>query len=286
MAVEKLIRGKNIIDNINDALNKHEFISFDWQKPNGEIFEVRLFPLTSEEISLIIVILNVTDIRKISLEKHEFFANAGHELYTPLSSIIGYSEMMLDDKKYNKAFAETINKEATRMKLLIEDMLKISELAENKEIIDERFDLKPVIEQTVKAALPKAESKKIKIKSNLASCFIYANPEKITEVASNLIDNAIKYTNDGGDIEVDLNIKSNKAVLSVMDSGIGIPAQALSRIFERFYRVNKGRSKAEGGTGLGLAIVKHICSHYNAPIKVNSKEGIGTEITVAFNLEN
>jgi len=280
--IETLIRNKNILDNIYQAVGKNEFISYDHTRLNGQTFEVRFFPVNLQEVSLIITAQNVTDIRKTSLEKQEFFANAGHELNTPLSSVIGYSEMLRADKKYNGAFTETILKEALRMKLLIEDMLKISELEENKELRDEAFDLNAVVGQAVTAALPKAESKQITLTANLASCAVVANPEKITEVAANLIDNAIKYTNAGGTVEVGLKAENGKAVLSVKDNGIGIPAKALSRVFERFYRVDKGRSKAEGGTGLGLAIVKHICNHYNAPIKIQSKEGAGTEITVTF----
>jgi len=280
--IETVIRNKGILDNINQAVEKDEFIAYDHTRLNGDIFEVRFFPVNFKEMNLIITTQNVTDVRKVSLEKQEFFANAGHELNTPLSSVIGYSEMLLAEKKFNKSFAETINKEALRMKLLIEDMLKISELEENKEIRDEQFDLKTVAEQVITAALPKAENKKVALSGNLESCVIFANAEKITEVVSNLVDNAVKYTDAEGAVEVSLKAENGKAVLSVRDNGIGIPAPSLSRVFERFYRVDKGRAAVEGGTGLGLAIVKHICNHYNAPIKIQSKESVGTEITVAF----
>lgn len=248
---------------------------------NGQTYEVRFFPVSFKEVSVIIAAQNVTEIRKTGLEKQEFFANAGHELNTPLSSVIGYSEMLLSEKKYNPGFAETIHKEALRMKLLIEDMLKISELEGNKEIPDGEIDLKPIVEQVITAALPKADGKKIALTAALQCCKIFANAEKITEVAANLIDNAIKYTGEGGAVSVSLKTENGQAVLSVKDNGIGIPQKALSRVFERFYRVDKGRAKSEG-TGLGLAIVKHICNHYNAPIKIKSKEGAGTEITVEF----
>ncbi|MCL2675136.1 MAG: ATP-binding protein [Firmicutes bacterium] len=281
-AIETAIRNKAILDNISQVMVRNEFISYDHMRLNGQVFEVRFFPVNLNEISLIITAQNVTDIRKTSLEKQEFFANAGHELNTPLSSIIGYSEMLIADKKPNIAFAETINKEALRMKLLIEDMLKISELEENREIYDAQFDLKSVVEQVITAALPKAENKKITLTADLESCVIFANAEKITEVAANLVDNAIKYTDENGAVAVRLKTENGKAILSVKDNGIGIPQKALSRVFERFYRVDKRRSTAEGGTGLGLAIVKHICNHYSAPIKIQSTEGLGTEITVMF----
>ena len=316
LTVAKAIRNKTLLDNIGGAVEKNEFVSFDVSRPGGSIFEIRIFPVDSREISLIVTAQNVTNVRKVALEKQEFFQNAGHELNTPLSSVIGYSEMLLSmdngqltmdnegqmknkrreqtaesrgesqkiiNKKKIKAFAETINREAMRMKLLIEGMMKISALEENQEIIDENFDLKKVIEQAAAAAAPKAEKKGIKLTSDLDACIVCANPEKLTEAAANLIDNAIKYTEPGGNVRVGLKVAGGKAVLSVKDDGIGIPAASLSRVFERFYRVDKGRSKTEGGTGLGLAIVKHICNHYNAPIKIQSTENAGTEITVAFN---
>ena len=217
--------------------------------------------------------------------KQEFFTNASHELNTPLSSVLGYSEMLLTEKRYNESFLTTIYDEASRMKLLIEDMLKISEIEESKEIIDEEFDLKSIIEQVVSAALPKAKNKNITLNAYLESCVIFASPKKITEAISNLVDNAIKYTNGGGRVIVRLKPEDGKAVFSVQDTGVGIPEKDHNRIFERFYRVDKGRTKSEGGTGLGLAIVKHVCNHYNAPIKLQSKEGSGTEITIAFNMK-
>lgn len=232
-----------------------------------------------QEIDTISEKLNTT-----LLYKQEFFANASHELSTPLSSIIGYSEMLLTEKKHNENFVKTIHKEAMRMKLLIDDMLKISMLEENKEIFNEKISLKLITEQVVTAAEPKAKTKNIVLNAHLEDCEIFANTEKITEVISNLIDNAIKYTNSGGRVIVSVKEENDSAIFSVKDTGIGIPKKEQSRIFERFYRVDKSRSKAEGGTGLGLAIVKHICNYYNAPVKLQSKEGVGTEITVMFEL--
>ncbi|MCL2061370.1 MAG: ATP-binding protein [Firmicutes bacterium] len=271
-----------ILNNINQAVLKNEYICYDHMRQNGQVYEVRFFPVNAPEFSVIITAQNVTDVRKTDIEKQEFFTNAGHELNTPLSSIIGYSEMLLKEKKYNKNFAETIHREASRMKLLITDMLKISELSEHKEIHDEKMDLAAVVQNAVTAMQPKAQAKSLTLTADLEACAILANAEKITEVAVNLIDNAIKYTDAGGTVSVSLQTENGRAHLTVKDTGLGIPQADLRRVFERFYRVDKGRAKKEGGLGLGLAIVKHICNHYNAPIKIHSTEGTGTEITVSW----
>jgi len=282
MQIEKVVRNISVLDNIRQALTKKSLILYDHIRASGEIFQVRFLPIAIDKISLIIAVQNVTELRKVATEKQEFFANASHELNTPLSSVVGYSEVLLKDKKFNKVFVETIHKEALRMKLLIEDMLKISELEEDKEIIDEMIAFDQIISQVIIAALPKAINKDIKIVQDLDECVILANSEKITEVVSNLIDNAIKYTNNGGEILVKLKKSAIGVTLTVKDSGIGIPQKDLSRVFERFYRVDKSRIKQEGGTGLGLAIVKHICNYYNASIKLKSKENQGTEISITF----
>jgi len=280
--VEEVITDLNVLNNIDEAIGKNTFITFDITREDGEIFELRLLPVNSDAVCLIIVSKNVTDIRKIALEKQEFFANAGHELNTPLSSIIGYSEMLMTGKGDKKEFASVINKEATRMKLLIEDMLKVSELEENKEIAEEIIDFEELLEGVIKSALPRIKEKKIIFLQESDQCYIIANREKIIEVAANLIDNAIKYTHNEGQITIRLRSKDGKVSLRVTDNGKGIPPESLSRVFERFYRVDKDKDE-EGGTGLGLAIVKHICAHYNAPIKLQSKIDLGTRVTIEFN---
>jgi two-component system phosphate regulon sensor histidine kinase PhoR len=278
----KIIRNRNLANNIEQAIKNGEYIAFDINMSESETFDIRLLPVVSDKISLIMTIQNVTHLRRTVLEKQQFFSNASHELNTPLSSILGYSELLQSGKGDNKAFAETIHKEATRMKVLIGSMLKIAELEENKQIIDTKLNLKKIVEQVMTAAKPKARAKKIDMQASLEDCNIFANKEKITEVVANLVDNAIKYTGNSGSVSINLSKDRDSVVLSVKDTGIGIPSHALGRVFERFYRVDSGRAKTEGGTGLGLAIVKHICNHYKAPIRLQSKEGVGTEITITF----
>ena len=283
--IAKLVQSKTLISNIKNAIKKNEYIAFDYNKSGAEVYDIRLLPVVSDDIRLVMTIQNVTHLRKVSLEKQQFVSNASHELNTPLCSIIGYSELMLSSGVVNPMFIETIHKEATRMKELISGMLKIAEHEEGKRIIDIRLNMKDIIEQVVIAAKPKASAKEINIIEIVNDCYITANAEKITEVVANLVDNAIKYTGVGGSVLVSLIPHRAEVILTVKDTGVGIPSHALGRIFERFYRVDKGRSKSEGGTGLGLAIVKHICNYYKAPIRVQSREGVGTEIIITFSAD-
>lgn len=282
--ISKTIRNQQFFKNIDQSVKDNKMLAYDYTNKTGKVLQVKMLPIISDTISVIIVIYDVSDLRKLQVKKQEFFQNASHELNTPLSSILGYSEMLLLEDSNNKAFVEVIYKEAERMRLLIADMLKISELENEKEISDEPLDLKKLIENAILSYKPKLEDKSIRMLVELESCSIFANNEKITEVISNLIDNAIKYSGDNSDITVTLKKITNRAVLSVKDNGVGIAAQYHSRVFERFFRVDKGRSAKEKGTGLGLAIVKHVCSHYNATISLKSQEGAGTEITVSFRL--
>lgn len=279
-----IIRNQTINDALSKTLEKEQYQSFDICLKDNRLFEFRMLPTENEDIKGIIIILEVTDARKLHLEKQEFFQNASHELNTPLTSILGYSELLVKEQKYNAQFLEAINKEASRMRLLILDMLRIAELENKAEIIDEVIDLKNLVLETTTAFTLVTNQKNITIECNLETGNIKANRGKIREVVSNLLDNAIKYTAAGGKITLTLKKVKGKLILAVKDNGIGIPRQYLNRVFERFFRVDKGRSKSEGGTGLGLAIVKHICNYYNAPISITSQVGVGTEISISFEM--
>lgn len=280
--INVLIRDISFNENLNKCANTGEYTNFYMDFESGMILEIKFIPVKESEVLVIIVINDITDSKKLSLEKQEFFVNASHELNTPLSSILGYSEMMLSSNKLERKFLETINKEAERMKNLISDMLQISELENVKNIEDSKINIKKIAEEVLVSYQPKAAAKNIELKTQLKNGFIFANSEKITKLISNLVDNSIKYNNQGGFVEVVTETKNNEVILTVKDNGIGIPKKDLSRVFERFYRVDKNRSKAESGTGLGLSIVKHVAKNYNAPVKLVSKENEGTHITVIF----
>ena len=290
-SLNEIIKDKSVIKKIEDAIKLNRFSKFDIKERNMDI-EINVIPiLNNKNISALIKFEDVTDIRKVEIEKQDFFINASHELKTPLTSILGYSELLINmsakDKNENKKtdFIRRINAEALRMKELVLNMLTLSRMEANwQETIDEKIDLKDIILNVFESNKIKSQKRNINIELDIESAIIIANKEKITEVVNNLVDNAIKYTDDGGEIKIILKNNKDKAIFTVKDNGCGIESKYLNRIFERFFRVKNEKYLKVQGTGLGLTIVKNICAHYNADIYINSEENRGTEISVVFNL--
>lgn len=290
-SLNEIIKDKSVIKKIEDAIKLNRFSKFDIKERNMDI-EINVIPiLNNKNISALIKFEDVTDIRKVEIEKQDFFINASHELKTPLTSILGYSELLINmsykDKNENKKtdFIKRINAEALRMKELVLNMLTLSRMEANwQETIDEKIDLKDIILNVFESNKIKSQKRNINIELDIESAIIIANKEKITEVVNNLVDNAIKYTDDGGEIKIILKNNGDKAIFTVKDNGCGIESKYLNRIFERFFRVKNEKYLKVQGTGLGLTIVKNICAHYNADIYINSEENKGTEISVVFNL--
>lgn len=290
-SLNEIIKDKSVIKKIEDAIKLNRFSKFDIKERNMDI-EINVIPiLNNKNISALIKFEDVTDIRKVEIEKQDFFINASHELKTPLTSILGYSELLINmsakDKNENKKtdFIKRINAEALRMKELVLNMLTLSRMEANwQETIDEKIDLKDIILNVFESNKIKSQKRNINIELDIESAIIIANKEKITEVVNNLVDNAIKYTDDDGEIKIILKNNKDKAIFTVKDNGCGIESKYLNRIFERFFRVKNEKYLKVQGTGLGLTIVKNICAHYNADIYINSEENKGTEISVVFNL--
>lgn len=289
--LNEIIKDKSIVDKIDNAMKLNRFSKFDIKERNMDI-EINVIPiLNNKNISALIKFEDVTDIRKIEIEKQDFFINASHELKTPLTSILGYSELLMNinakDKKEDKKtdFIKRINFEALRMKELVLNMLTLSRMEANwQETIDEKIDIKDIILNVFESNRIKSEKKNINIDLEIEPAIIIANKEKITEVVNNLVDNAIKYTDEGGNIKISLKNNGDKATFTVKDNGCGIENKYLNRIFERFFRVKNEKYLKVQGTGLGLTIVKNICAHYNADIYIESEKDRGTEVSVVFNL--
>ena len=292
-SLNEIIKDKSVIKKIEDAIKLNRFSKFDIKERNMDI-EINVIPiLNNKNISALIKFEDVTDIRKVEIEKQDFFINASHELKTPLTSILGYSELLINMSEKNKNkkedkktdFIKRINFEALRMKELVLNMLTLSRMEANwQETIDEKIDLKDIILNVFESNKIKSQKRNINIELDIESAIIIANKEKITEVVNNLVDNAIKYTDDYGEIKIILKNNKDKAIFTVKDNGCGIESKYLNRIFERFFRVKNEKYLKVQGTGLGLTIVKNICAHYNADIYINSEENKGTEISVVFNL--
>lgn len=221
--------------------------------------------------------------------RSEFTANVTHELKTPLTSIKGFTDMMasgiVKDPADQKRFLTMISVEVDRLTKLVDDILQVTEL-ETAEAVPpgERCGLLAAARDVARFLQPTAEKVGVTIGISGAETAAAIGVDRFREVALNLMDNAVKYNRPGGRVSVTVGTEEGRAAFSVADTGIGIPAESQSRVFERFYRVDKGRSRAAGGTGLGLAIVKHITALYGGEIRLNSAVGSGTTITVLLPL--
>lgn len=220
--------------------------------------------------------------------RQEFTANVSHELKTPLTSISGYAEMIetgLAKPEDIPVFAEKIHSESQRLLELIGDIMKLSELDEGKkDLFFERIDLAQVVQETKARLQLQSQKAQVSIVTEGETAPVNGNLKLLNELAFNLCDNAIRYNHPGGTVTMRTACQEGRVLLVVSDTGIGIAPDYQDRVFERFYRVDKSRSKETGGTGLGLAIVKHIAIQHQALLSMDSKPGVGTTITVSFPL--
>lgn len=234
---------------------------------------------------IVLLIFDVTDKVFAERNRREFTANVSHELKTPLQSIMGSAELIengLVKPEDMKDFSDRIYKEAARLLTLIEDIIRLSQLDENVELAWENLDIAKMASDTAALLSDTAEKKNVKINLDCEPTEIYGVRQLYSEIIYNLCENAIKYNKDGGSVTVSVHPKNGGIELTVSDTGIGIPPEHRSRVFERFYRVDKSHSKATGGTGLGLSIVKHAVQYLGGQIDLTSRVGEGTKITVFF----
>ena len=230
----------------------------------------------------VLILTDLGEQQRADRMRHEFTANVSHELKTPLTSISGYAEMIENGMAKSedvRLFAERIRRESNRMLALVSDIITLSELDE-QQILEqaENVDLYALAAQTIETLKSAAMLRGVSVRLLGEPTTVFGVRTLLSELIYNLLDNAIRYNRDNGTVT----IRVADGRLSVRDTGIGIPKHHIGRIFERFYRVDKSRSKATGGTGLGLAIVKHISEEHHAEIALESAEGIGTEITITF----
>lgn len=226
------------------------------------------------------------DIMRSAKLRQEFTANVSHELKTPLTSISGYAELIetgMAGEEDVQRFAHQIHRSSRRLLTLINDIIRLSELdSDQQERIFTMVDLQDISASCVEMLTMNAEQHQIAISFEGEKCQIQGNREMMEELLYNLCDNAIRYNRPGGTVKVSTGERNGRPFVTVQDTGIGIPKESQGRVFERFYRVDKSRSKMTGGTGLGLAIVKHIVAQHHAEIQLNSECGKGTEITIIF----
>jgi two-component system phosphate regulon sensor histidine kinase PhoR len=241
----------------------------------------------SDNSSIILIYSDITAIRSIEMLKRDFFVNASHELKSPLTSIIGSADIivqgMAKDESMTKDLVGRITQEAKRMNNLVMDMLVLSEY-ENKKYHSkkQKQHLPKIIEEVIKNLEVLAKENSITIHKNIADFEVWISYEEIYQLLKNIIENSIKYGVKKGNVWIDVYIHENYLILEIKDDGIGIPKIDQSRIFERFYRVDKARSKSTGGTGLGLSIVKHIVLNHGGLIELESEEDKGTKIKISL----
>lgn len=283
-----LIRNIELQNQLQDTIDNGTQASLDVMI-DSRIYLINISPsnnkwtlANNEKNGAALVLLDVTEQRNMEAMKREFFANASHELKSPLTTIIGYQQMIDEKLIQNKTELEDAvkrtMKEAVRMKKILTEMLQLSQLESLDKPSIERINLKSIVVDALDSQKKLLEDKKITVESDLQDCYIDINYNHATQLVNNLIDNAIKYNREGGM----LSVATSEKMLMIADNGIGISPENQSRVFERFYRVDKGRSKELGGTGLGLAIVKHICSLYKAKIVLKSEINKGTKFTIQF----
>ncbi len=268
---------------IRKVLDEQQFLerNFVIVNESERIFQVRgnvLKDDQSKTIGALFVFNNITSLKKLEQAQKDFVANVSHELKTPITSIQGFVETLLDGKVEDttavKRFLEIVQKQVQRLNYIVEDLLELSRIEkdeENGKIELSLHDLKSVIEVVIEACKLKANSKKIIIKVNdFGEIQLSINARLLEQAIINLLDNAIKYSNENGVVEVLVEQEKNSVMISICDYGCGIEKEHLSRIFERFYRVDKARSRNLGGTGLGLAITHHIIKAHRGSISVES----------------
>lgn len=226
------------------------------------------------------------DILAAAKARQDFTANVSHELKTPLTAISGYAELLdggMVGEEQQKHFYQEIRKNADRLLALINDIIRLSDLdRKGHEPSFGVIDLYEVVKECMDELTVNAKQRNVNISLDGESCNVHGSKDMLKELVENLAQNAIRYNNAGGKVWVSVTKRDGRSVLTVKDNGIGIPASEQQRVFERFYRVDKSRSKATGGTGLGLAIVKHIVEIHDAKIELDSAPGVGTTISVLF----
>ena len=253
----------------------------------GRSYQFLFSRITSgtEVMGLVILAVDVTEAENAERNRREFSANVSHELKTPLQSIIGSAELLengLVKPEDTQRFIGNIRKEASRLVLLIEDVIRLSHLDEGVQLQKEDVDILDIAEEIAQSLRIPAQEKDVTIQVTGEHCTFPGVRGLVFEIVQNLCSNALKYNVPGGRVDVSVKKQDGHVVFSVADTGIGIPPEHQSRVFERFYRVDKSHSRASGGTGLGLSIVKHAAQYHNAALKLESTPGKGTTVTCIF----
>lgn len=295
----KVLRNNKLDDQIHNMISNNILmrIEIEVDEPERRIFNLYSNPIVSsefgnEKIGVVIIIQDVTEMKKLENMRKDFVANVSHELKTPLTSIKGFVETLLDgaadQSEVREKFLGIIDVEVERLNSLIEDLLVLSEIEKNETVANpEEINIFHSTQNIMEMLSEVAKAKGISLLYNCGDVLptLSGSEGWFKQMVVNLVDNAIKYSNEDGEVRVNITHEEDKIRLSVKDKGVGISEEHLDRLFERFYRVDKARSRSIGGTGLGLAIVKHVVISFGGTIDVKSELGEGTEFIVKLPLE-
>lgn len=282
--LQAITRQKEIMQLLSNIEKSNK--SFVIAHMNSRMYRVSANVVDSSEKGVVLLFADLTDKMEAENMRRRFTANVSHELRTPLTTISGYAEMLINGmirEDDQGVVLERIYNESKRMLQLVEDIMRLSKMDEGS--ILEKYEyikLMDVVEECAETLKPLADKKKVDIRLSGDGAFIYGDATLLREIVFNLMDNAIKYNKTGGSVHVNVRSQNSESILTVRDNGIGIEKKQQDKIFERFYRTDKSRSKETGGTGLGLSIVKHAAEYHKARLHVESEPDVGTTMSVVF----
>ena len=291
-SVWEVIRDKELAELVEACrelpLHERRGVEVDIHAPARMTLEVYglPFPLANQKKGSVIVLHDVTQLRRLEQVRAEFIDNVSHELRTPLAAIIGYLETLIDEPTLetpnNRKFMHVAHQHAERLSRLVDDLRSLSEIESGKVILRwEAVGLKDIVDEVVEMFQPQVQKKHLLIHNQLdEEVSVWADRDRVIQILLNLIDNAIKYSFEGGSISFQIQQLEKSLILQVKDAGQGIPSTDLPRITERFYRVDRARTREEGGTGLGLSIVKHLVQLLGGQLRIQSELGKGTSIEI------
>jgi len=295
--IKKDIIGEKLLNNIRDfefedilrnEENNKEITIF-WPEKRELRIKTAAIINGDEQIGIVAVIHDITDIKRLENIRSQFVTNVSHELKTPLTSIKGFAETLrfVEDKDTKDKFLTIINDESDRLTRLIDDILTLSYIENTKETNNEEININETINDVAMLVKNLADKKRIivSLKGEILP-HIFGNRDKFKQMIINLVDNSIKYSGEDAEVVISTEYSEGNCIISIKDSGPGIEKEHIDRLFERFYRVDKSRSREQGGTGLGLAIVKHIVLSFNGTIQVDSTLGKGSNFTVKIPVNN